>query len=251
MTLPTSTSSSWVHSAVISGGYGRGVQIARALRGSALVAVELGALALLVRLDLPSIDWSAPSAWLENVPPEDAVVAVVRLAALVTVGYLLASTALYVLASLTRVPPLIRGASAITLPSLRRIVDGAVAAAIVVSPALLAFGVSPAAAQAAPISAHVYSPSPAGDPAPGYTPTPAGGPTTRQPESVYVVRPGESLWTIAADHVATTRGVSAGDISDDDVAELWRALIELNSSSISSGDPDLIYPGESIRLPTI
>lgn len=250
MTLPTSSTSRWVHPSVVTDAYGRGVLLVRALRGLALVGTEVAALALLMRLDLPSVEWSALSAWLENVPPEDAVVALVRLAALVTVGYLLVSTALYVLASLTRMPALIRGASALTLPSLRRIVDGVVAAAIVVAPTSLAFGVSPAAAQPAPPPAHAYSPSPAGDVGRGYTPTPAGGTTAVTPGPTRVVQPGDSLWTIAADHLASSRGVAVDGLREADIAQHWRWLVELNASALASGDPDVIYPGESVQLPS-
>jgi len=223
----------------------------RMLRGAALLGAEIAALALLIRLDLPSVDWSNLSSWLETVPPEDAVVALVRVAALATVGYLLASTALYVVASLTRVPALIRGASAITLPSLRRIVDGAFAASIAVAPMTLALGVEPAAAQQAPAPVNAYSPMPAGDGAPSYEPTPAGGSTPLASARMRVVQPGDSLWTIATEHLASARNAPPAEITDGDIAPVWRAIIELNVPTLASGDPDLIYPGESIRLPSV
>lgn len=219
------------------------------LRGPTLVAAEVGALVLLLRLDLPSVDWSGPAAWLDRVPPEDAVIALVRLAALLTAGYLLATTTLYVLATLTRVPGLIRGVRFLTLPSVRRLVDGAMAAALVATPASFAFGAAPASAQAAPIAAHAYVPVVAGDTGNGYTPSPAGESQPSPSESVYVVRSGDNLWTIAAQRLAALRGVPADSISNADVADFWRALVELNASSLASGNPDVIYAGESIRLP--
>lgn len=248
MTSPTSSTSRWVHPPVVSGRYSQAVRARRALRGLALVAVEVGALLLLLRIDLPSVDWTEPAAWLERVPPEDAVIALVRLAALATVGYLVLTTALYVVATFTRVPSLIRGVNFLTVPSVRRLVDGALAAALVAAPASLAFGTAPASAQAVPTSTREYVPVAAGDTDGGYTPTPAGGaPST--PASNYVVQPGDNLWTIASRHLATTRDVAEEEISDGDIADSWRVLVDLNASSLVSGNPDVIYAGETLRLP--
>lgn len=250
MTSPTSSTSRWVHPSVVSGRYSHAVRAGKALRGTALVAVEVGALLLLLRIDLPSVDWTEPAAWLERVPPEDAVIALVRLAALATVGYLIVTTSLYVLATLTRVPALIRGIRFLTLPSVRRLVDGALAAALVASPASLAFGTTPASAQAAPTAAHAYVPVAAGDTDAGYTPTPATESPSTPSASVYVVRPGDNLWTIAAHRLAALRASPAENISDDDIADFWRTLVELNASSLASGKPDVIYVGETLRLPS-
>jgi nucleoid-associated protein YgaU len=67
--------------------------------------------------------------------------------------------------------------------------------------------------------------------------------------ALYVVRPGDSLWSIAEEHLATQRAAPHGAINDAEIAPFWHALVELNASTISSGDPDVIYPGESLRLP--
>jgi hypothetical protein len=58
---------------------------------------------------------------------------------------------------------------------------------------------------------------------------------------VHVVRPGESLWTIAEGLLgldASATGIAA------EVARLW----ELNHELIPSGDPDLIVVGQELRL---
>ena len=249
MTISTSSTPGWVHPSVVSGRYSHAVQARRALQGLTLVAAEVGALLTLLGLDLPSVGWSGPAAWLERVPPEDAVIALVRLAGLATAGYLVVTTALYVLATLTRVPALIRGVRFLILPSVRRLVDGAMAAALVAAPASFAFAAAPASAQAAPTAAHAYIPVVAGDTGPGYTPTPAGGVPSQPPSSMYVVRSGDNLWTIAAQRLAALREVPAENISDADVADFWRVLVELNTPSLASGDPNVIYAGETIRLP--
>lgn len=56
-----------------------------------------------------------------------------------------------------------------------------------------------------------------------------------------VVRPGDALWSIAA------RAVGPG-ASDDEVAAYCRRLHVLNATEIGP-DPDLIHPGQSLRLP--
>lgn len=54
----------------------------------------------------------------------------------------------------------------------------------------------------------------------------------------YVVRPGDSLWSIARAHPA--RG--------DDVERRWRAIWADNRDVVGA-DPDLIHPGQELRLP--
>jgi LysM repeat protein len=54
----------------------------------------------------------------------------------------------------------------------------------------------------------------------------------------YVVRPGDSLWSIAHAHPAP-RG---------DVEDRWRAIWRHNRDVVGD-DPDLIHPGQALRLP--
>ena len=58
---------------------------------------------------------------------------------------------------------------------------------------------------------------------------------------IHIVRPGESLWTIAEDLLGSD--ASATSIAAE-VARLW----ELNRDRIPSGDPDLIAVGQRLRL---
>ena len=60
---------------------------------------------------------------------------------------------------------------------------------------------------------------------------PAGGGT-------YVVRPGDSLWSIARAHPAPPS----------DVGTRWRAIWRANRDVVGD-DPDLIRPGQALRLP--
>jgi hypothetical protein len=57
---------------------------------------------------------------------------------------------------------------------------------------------------------------------------------------VWVVRPGDSFWRIAAVQVPSGR----------DPVRYWVDLVRANPLTIRSGDPDLIHPGETVTLPT-
>jgi nucleoid-associated protein YgaU len=63
----------------------------------------------------------------------------------------------------------------------------------------------------------------------------------RDRADTYVVRPGDSLWRIAGRHLGSH--ASASEIASE-VSRLW----ELNRRRIGTGDPDLIFPGQTLRL---
>ena len=65
------------------------------------------------------------------------------------------------------------------------------------------------------------------------------------PESV-VVEPGDHLWKISASQLEEVLGRPA---ELEEIDPYWRVVIETNRDLLSSGDPDLIYPGEVITLP--
>ena len=58
----------------------------------------------------------------------------------------------------------------------------------------------------------------------------------------YVVRPGDSLWRIA-------RASVGGSPSNARLAREVQRLWDLNGVKIGTGNPDLIYPGQRIKLP--
>lgn len=73
---------------------------------------------------------------------------------------------------------------------------------------------------------------------------PVGGlvtPASPGPARSVEVRPGDSLWTVAA----RTLGP---DASTADVASYWRRLRALNADAVGP-DPDLVHPGLRLRLP--
>jgi hypothetical protein len=152
------------------------------------------------------IRWDEPVPWLLSSPVQEVLGAVLRSVGLVMAYWLLASTVIYLLASLTRLPAAVRAVAWATFPLARRVADHAVAVTLatsmvggttlgVASPALAAGdrgGAGPparkpvAAAQAAPVAAQdpptsTYVPNPAGDSPPSdtqETTTPTPTPTT-------------------------------------------------------------------------
>ena len=73
------------------------------------------------------------------------------------------------------------------------------------------------------------------------TATDSGNRTDTQTGSIHVVRAGESLWSIARE-LLPARATSAQVAAE--VARLWN----LNQNRIESGDPNLILPGERLRI---
>ncbi|MBD3925258.1 LysM peptidoglycan-binding domain-containing protein [Nocardioides cavernae] len=76
--------------------------------------------------------------------------------------------------------------------------------------------------------------APAGPGRTGAAAAPAAAPTA----GTYVVRPGDSLWSIAHAHP-----VPAGDVE-----ARWRSIWRHNRDVVGD-DPDLIHPGQALRLP--
>jgi hypothetical protein len=72
-------------------------------------------------------------------------------------------------------------------------------------------------------------------------------PETRRRTATHAAR-GDSLWTIARDHLAA---VGKGEPSTRQVAEYWEKVKAANQDRVASGDPDLIEPGERIVLPPV
>ena len=79
------------------------------------------------------IGWSEPVPWLLSSEVQEVLGAILRSVALVMAYWLLASTLLYLLASLTRLPSAVRAVSWATLPVVRRVADHAVAVTLATS----------------------------------------------------------------------------------------------------------------------
>ena len=210
---------------------------------------------------------------------DDAIVSGLRLVTLLIAYWLLLSTVAYVAARISALPSAISAAGWTTMPVIRKAVDQALAVSLTVGTL-----VAPAPALAQTITTpppveEVYVPTAVGfggrtEPLavvddqiiipPGATvppPKPAL-PDDRTPDptvipshllfesaaEAHVVRDGDSLWSIAAAHLETS-GIS--DPTESIVATYWIEILTANLGSLRSGDPDLIFPGETVALPPI
>jgi hypothetical protein len=227
----------------------------------ALITVELSALQALSRLaslaflKTPGADPSAWRLWLASTPPQDAVAAVLRLVATGGAWWLGATTALYLAARLARIPGLVMALQWTTPRAVRRVVDRALALSVIAS---LAGGTAAFAGGAPPAPVPVVAVVggeprvllPAGTslgtqlvPSPEPLPIPTVLPLAAPDR--HTVQWGDNLWTIAAGHLADT-GVTR---SNGQIAPYWRELVQENRASLRSGNPDLIFPGETVALP--
>jgi len=162
---------------------------------------EVGALVLLHRLGSygpTAVEWGELGRWLANTPPEDVLVALVRVAALALAWWLAASTILYAVARLTRVPSLVGAVEWATLPAVRRLVDGVAVTTIAAGSVLGTNGVAAATpADRAPVVVHIGSNDTPATSAPAYRPRPAGngdvvGPAAASASSRTTALPGQT-----------------------------------------------------------
>jgi hypothetical protein len=228
-----------------------------------LVACEALALAGLHRLG--SVDgFAIPrrdlTQWLRDTPSEDVLLAAIRLAALVAAWWLLATTLAYIAARLAHLHGAARAIGWATCPAVRRWVDRAAAVSIMTASALgaarpAAAGPPPTTSPVPPVVIDLDHRDRSGDarlppvsvrtgqrvdapplPTTPPPPPPTAPPPAPAPRGTHRISPGEHLWSIAATYAA-------------DVAPYWRRLVALNRPHLRSGDPNLVYPGETIELP--
>ena len=96
---------------------------------------------------------------------------------------------------------------------------------------------------------------PAGPAAPAPAPTGSqpgvavpGGQVPGGAPTAHVVAPGDSLWSIAAAHLAAVNRRTPGVA---EVARYWDDVCAANRTRLHSGDLDLIFPGEVVELPPV
>ena len=246
-----------------------------------LVVVGLHALG---RLEAFRIPWTDLGAWLDRAPFEDVVGAALLLFALGLAYWLLVSTLAYLVATASGRPPLIRAVNWLTLPPIRRLTSRAVALSLAAStvagpltPAVANLGGSSSAREVmveVGQDGRLIPPGTADSPdepsegpvvlpphlGPGASPpppppvppdTPGVGPTVPDGTVAHTVtvRRGDHMWSLSEDHLQRVTG--RADLGEHQIARYWVRVINENRWRIRSGNPDLIYPGETLVLPPI
>lgn len=215
----------------------------------ALIIAELAWVGVLSRagslafLQTPGVDLAGWRRWLMSTPPQDAVASVLRLVAMGCAWWLVAATALSLAARLSRIPSLVRAARWTTPSAIRLLVERAVALSFL---ATVAGGGAAFAGGAPPVPIPIPAPLFPAPPSPGpaVQRVPAPGQT---PPQRHTVEKGDNLWSIAARHLAG----NGAAVAERRVAPYWRDLVQQNRGGLRSGDPDLIFPGETVSLPPV
>ena len=235
-----------------------------ALRHLVLAAVLVAIVAWLWRLgsgDLsaPPMSLDAVSAWVDRHDSVTLAFAVVRLEALAFAGYLLVLTAASAFVRLLRLPRATRLVDLLTLPVLRSLFGGAAALGVIAVPTAV-HRPAQTATTTMVVEARVDDPNAQATlhlegaetepPAPAPPPPPvAESAPTPAPADTWLVQPGDSLWSIAASHIAEMSGEPA---TDADVLVMWRRLIDLNRERlVNPDDPDLIFADQVFELPAM
>jgi hypothetical protein len=201
--------------------------------------------------------------WL-RAAPADALAAALRAVALVCASWLLLVTLAYAGASAARVPSALRACEWATPYAIRRTVDRALAASIVVGAVATPLGVRSVGRAADPPPPSVIvdvrdgrslDSLPADTAQPVSVPTPSGPPEAAIAQAVeqgsVVVAPGDNLWELSAAEFARATGRGSADLANDEIASYWSVVCDANRATVRSGDVNLIYPGEVIVLPPV
>lgn len=223
------------------------------------VALRLAATGDLAAPPVASLD--GLSGWVDARQPVAAAVALARVAAELSVWYLLAVSALHVIAGATRAAGGHRLADAITTPAVRRLLRAGLGLGLAAASSvggqdevgapgtvtMTPVAESPVVSQTRieePGGTASMRPDVARD-AGGAQLVPAapGGPTT------WLVGPGDSFWSIAEELLADAWGRPPTDAETDPV---WRGLVEANRGRlVDPGDPDAIHPGQVFEVPPL
>jgi nucleoid-associated protein YgaU len=92
-----------------------------------------------------------------------------------------------------------------------------------------------------------HTPTTAAMPSPSSTPAHPAPSTAPSWTRVHVVVPGDNLWLIARAEVSRASGTDQP--TDAQIAPYWRRVIAANRTTLRSGNPSLIFPGEVVELP--
>lgn len=241
-----------------------------------VVALEL---ALVVALHLTaSAAYSVPlqslPQWFQSTDPTIALVALARIMGLAIGYWLLTTTVAYAIAHHLGWQAVTDGMRWFTLPVVRRMVQGVTAMSLtgfsLMGPAAVSVGPAMAQTEAVVVqdadgtTSQLESEIDEAPASSDYQPGAAGWPDT-SPEgsgfwipaaitqadgsaATHVVKRHEHLWSIAEDQL---RKVVGRDVTEDEICQYWVRVVEVNRGRLISGDPDLIYPDETVSLPPV
>ncbi|MEY2567134.1 MAG: resuscitation-promoting factor RpfA [Actinomycetota bacterium] len=173
----------------------------------------------------------------------DAVVAAfdgVRVLAMGLALYLLVTTVLGLIARGMRLRRAVRITDLVTVPLVRRLLNGAASIAVVAALAAPAAASAQTPPKAPPPVMHLIGDAPAAPPAPEVTVPDAPAPDPQ----TYLVRPGDSFWRISEQLLSQQLGRAP---RDDEVVPAWRDLVAANADLVR--DPNLVFVGQVLRVP--
>jgi hypothetical protein len=200
--------------------------------------------------------------WL-RAAPADALVAALRVVALVLAGWLLLATIAYACASAVSIPSAVRACEWATPRAIRRTIDRALAVSIVAGAVTLpasAHGAGAVQDRPPPVSVNVRSGRGLGSLPSEWSPpvtvehTPVVPVVDRPRDSstaTVVVTPGDNLWELSAAALARGTGRERVTLADDEIARYWRTVCDVNRDTLRSGNVDVIYPDEIVALPPV
>lgn len=210
--------------------------------------------------------------WL-RAAPEDALAAALRVVALVFAWWLLVATVAYACARAAAIPAGVRACEWATPRTIRRTVDRALAASIVIGAVTSPSSAhSVGAVQDPPPQVSVdvrsgksleslpsgWSPpvvvaEPSVDPLSDRPPDPPMDPPMDSPMdqlgATVVVAPGDNLWDLSASALASGTRRERVALDDNEIARYWSTVCDANRDTLRSGNVNLIYPGEIVVLP--
>ena len=193
----------------------------------------------------PPLSLEEWAAWASDRTPLEAAAAVLRLVALAGAAYLLATTALGLVAGGLGSGRAVGVVARWSPPVVRWVVGASLAGALTAGTAGAAVSSPPPTMVLLPDD---EPPSTTTTTLPVTAPAP---PAPAPPASVttIVLAPGDHLWSVAARTLATAWGRAP---AEREVAPYWRLVVELNRSELPNPiDPDLVFPGEVVRLPPV
>lgn len=208
-------------------------------------------------------------AWLGGRDPVVAAFALLRVAGVAAVWYLVAVTVVGLLLRLVGAVRMAAVADRLTIAPVQRMLAGTVSLGLAASGVVGVIGPAArlpvaAAAQSAPPPATAVAPgtvtmhqlAPA-DPTPVPVPAPTSASASASPEVApvpgrsvdrWTVAPGQCFWSIAESVLSTHLGRSP---TDAEIVPYWERLIDANRAELAQRDnADLIFPGQVFAVPS-